>query len=58
MYEIKKKYRNRVAMYAMKTKLDINGIYTKEEWNRNGFKDSILEKVNRFEDYEKLDELC
>ena len=46
-----------VIMYSMKTGLDINGIHTKEEWNKNGFKDSILEEVNRFEAYEKLDEL-
>jgi hypothetical protein len=29
----------------MKTSLDLKGTYSKEEWNKNGFKDSILEKA-------------
>jgi hypothetical protein len=41
-YKIKEKYKSFLATYAW-TKLDLNGSYTKEVWNKAGFKDSILE---------------
>jgi len=45
MYKIKKKYLNMVLRYAMKNDFDVMGAYDKETWNKNGYKDSILEKV-------------
>ena len=45
MYRLKEKYKVMVVKYAMKTKLDINGVYTKDDWNSNGYKDTILEKI-------------
>ena len=45
MYKLKEKWKNTVMKYSMNTNLDINGSYTKEEWNKNGFKDLILEKI-------------
>jgi hypothetical protein len=44
MYRIADKYKSMVFKYAF-TKLDLNGIYTKETWNKAGFKDSILIEV-------------
>jgi hypothetical protein len=45
MYKIKEKWLNTVLKYGMKTALDVRGTYTKEEWNKNGYKDSILTKL-------------
>jgi hypothetical protein len=45
MYKIKEKYKALISRYAW-TKLDINTSYSKEEWIRNGFKESILELVD------------
>jgi hypothetical protein len=45
MYRIKSKWIGTVLKYSMKTKLDVKGAYTKADWNKNGFKDSILEKI-------------
>ena len=45
MYKIKDKYLNHVMRYSMKSNLDLTGIYTKQDWNNNGFKDEILELV-------------
>ena len=47
-YKIADKYLNTVIRYAMNTKLDIRGVYTKEEWNKYGFKDTILEEVIQY----------
>ena len=47
-YKIADKYLNTVIRYAMNTKLNIRGVYTKEEWNKSGFKDSILEEVIQY----------
>ena len=44
MYKIKEKYKNYVAKYAW-TKLDINGIYSLEEWKKNGFTERVLELI-------------
>lgn len=44
MYKIKEKFLNQVFKYA-KTNLNLRGTYSKEIWNKNGFKDNILEKV-------------
>jgi len=44
MYKIKDKYKNQIAKYAH-TKLDINGVYDKETWNKAGFGDVVLEKI-------------
>jgi len=44
MYKIKTKWIKFMFKYA-KTTLDLNGTYIKEEWNKAGFKDSIIEKV-------------
>jgi hypothetical protein len=43
-YRIKSKYKTYLARYAW-TSLDIDGVYTKEEWNTAGFKDLLLETV-------------
>jgi hypothetical protein len=45
MYKIKENMLNHIMLYSMKTSLDMSGIYSKEEWNKNGFQDSILEEV-------------
>ena len=45
LFKIKDKYKSHLARYAHTT-LDLNGNYTKEEWNKHGFKDSLLENVN------------
>jgi hypothetical protein len=45
MYKIKEKMLNHIMKYSMKTSLDLKGTYSKEEWNKNGFSDSILEEV-------------
>jgi hypothetical protein len=45
MYKIKDKFKVHLAKYAH-SKLDINGAYTKEEWNRAGFMDHVLELIN------------
>ena len=45
MYRIKKSMLNHLMKYSIKTSLDLKGTYSKEEWNKNGFKDSMLEKV-------------
>jgi hypothetical protein len=45
MYKIKEKYLGMVLKYAMKTSIDVRGVYDKNTWNANGFKDSILEEV-------------
>jgi|GEM_PF-4803432 len=42
-FKIKAKYKAHLLKYAW-TKLDLNGEYTKEEWNTAGFMDCILEK--------------
>ncbi len=42
-YRIKEKYKSFMFKYAW-TKLDLNSEYSKEEWNSNGFMDSVLEK--------------
>jgi hypothetical protein len=44
MYKIKDKFKSHLFKYAH-TKLDINGVYTKEEWNKAGFNDRVLELV-------------
>ena len=41
-YRIKEKYKSLFATYAW-TKLDLNGSYSIEDWNKAGFKDSILD---------------
>ena len=41
--KLKDKYKGIVIKFGL-TSLDINGSYTKEEWNKAGFKDYILEK--------------
>ena len=46
MYRIKKNMLKHVTKYSMKTSLNTEGTYSKEEWNRNGFKDSILEEAD------------
>jgi len=46
MYKIADKYKAMVTKYAW-TKLDLNGVYTKETWNKAGFKDSILVEINK-----------
>jgi hypothetical protein len=43
-YKIKEKYKSLMAKYAW-TKLDLDGIYSKEDWNKAGFKDSVLEII-------------
>ena len=53
MKRIKQKYIKIVSKYAMKTKLDIRGTYSKETWNNSGFKDSILEDIKPKEDERK-----
>jgi hypothetical protein len=45
MYKIKESMLKHIAKYSMNTSLDTKGTYSKEEWNKNGFKDSILEEV-------------
>jgi hypothetical protein len=45
MYKIKAKYLGMVLKYSMKTGIDITGVYDKATWNKNGFKDIILEEV-------------
>jgi hypothetical protein len=44
MYKIKDKWKAWIAKYAF-TSLNINGVYTRAEWNNAGFKDSLLEKA-------------
>ena len=44
MYKIKETYRAFLSKYAW-TKLDLNGSYSKEDWNAAGFKDKVLEKI-------------
>jgi hypothetical protein len=46
MYKIKDKYKEWIAKYAF-TKLDINGVYSLEEWTKAGFKISALELVSQ-----------
>ena len=48
MYKIKDRYKNHIAKYAH-TKLDINGIYDKETWNKAGFKDQLLDEVSKYD---------
>jgi hypothetical protein len=43
-YKIKSKYKAYIVRWAW-TKLNLDGEYTKEEWNNAGFKDVILEAV-------------
>jgi hypothetical protein len=43
-YKIKSKYKAHLARYVW-SGLDIDGAYTKEEWNTAGFKDLVLEAV-------------
>jgi hypothetical protein len=43
LFKIKAKYKSHLARYAW-TKLDLNGCYTKAEWNKHGFRESLLEK--------------
>lgn len=45
MYRIKERYKSHIIKYMMNSGLDINGLYTKEQWNKAGFKDLILEKI-------------
>lgn len=45
MYKIADKWKKHIFKYAS-TKLDLNGIYSKEIWNKNGFQDKVLEKIN------------
>lgn len=45
MYKIKESMLKHIVKYSMNTSLDVKGTYSKEEWNKNGFKDSILEEV-------------
>ena len=47
MYKIKAKYLGMVLKYSMKTGIDITGVYDKATWNKNGFKDIILEEVQK-----------
>jgi hypothetical protein len=44
MFKIKEKYLKHIVEYS-NTKLDLYGSYTKEEWNKAGFKDLVLEEV-------------
>lgn len=44
MYKIKDKAKAMIAKYGF-TSLNINGVYTKAEWNKAGFKDDVLETV-------------
>ena len=44
MYKIKDKYKAHIAKYAW-TKLDINGVYSLDEWVNAGFKTTVLESV-------------
>ncbi len=44
LFKIKSKYLSYMLRYSH-TKLDLNGMYDKETWNKNGFKDQILEEV-------------
>jgi hypothetical protein len=46
MYKIKDKYKAHIAKYAF-TKLDINGVYSLEEWTQAGFKTLVLELVSQ-----------
>ncbi len=46
MYKLKEKYKAMVAKYAF-TRLDINGVYSLETWNKAGFKVCILEEVTK-----------
>ena len=47
MYKIKAKYLGMVLKYSMKSGIDITGVYDKATWNKNGFKDIILEEVQK-----------
>lgn len=47
MYKIKKSYLGTVLKYAMKTSIDVRGVYEKEIWNKHGFRDTILEEVEK-----------
>lgn len=47
MYKIKKSYLGMVLKYGMKTSIDVRGVYDKETWNKNGYKDTILEEVEK-----------
>jgi hypothetical protein len=42
-YKIKEKYKSMMFKYAF-TRLDLDGEYSKEEWNTAGFMDCVLEK--------------
>jgi len=44
LYKIKDKWKKHMFKYAA-TKLDLNGEYTKDVWNKAGFKDSLLIEV-------------
>ena len=47
MYRIKEKMLDHVMKYCIKTGIeDLKGIYSLDDWNKNGFKKSILEKVD------------
>lgn len=45
MYKIADKWKGFMFKYAW-TKLNLDSVYSKEEWNNAGFKDSVLEKVS------------
>jgi hypothetical protein len=42
-FKIKAKYKNYLYRFCTWTSLDLDGIYTKAEWNKAGFKDLLLE---------------
>jgi hypothetical protein len=44
MYKLKEKYKIHMFKYAW-TKLDLNGVYSKEVWNEHGFVTKVLEEV-------------
>lgn len=43
-YKIKEKFMTHISKFPLVTPLDIKGKYTKEVWNKHGFKDGLLEK--------------
>jgi hypothetical protein len=47
MYKVRAKYLGMVLKFSMKTDIDIMGVYDKDTWNRNGFKDMVLEEIEK-----------
>lgn len=45
VYRIQKKWLNHVMKYAMKSRIDLTGVYSLKVWNDNGYDKRILEVV-------------